>query len=311
MALVATGLTKPRSIAFDTVGNLVVVESGAGISNLALQDDGDTCVSVRERTVVVQNSEYLKQLQLNHGLALSQDGRTLYASDPDAVHAWSYDPEQSTVSGDSRTLINNMDNDGHTTRTLLLSEKTNGTLIVSRGSNSNVDLEAARVESGHCQLKAFEINNADDAYDFTEDGLLLGWGLRNSVGVAEHPDTGGIYSVENSVDELMREGEDVHQDNPGEEMNFHGYLNGTEYGPQGSNYGYPYCFASWAPEDLPQSENLKIGNQFAMGDQNNTVNDAFCADQTPPRLTFQAHMAPLDIKFNNSGTEAWVTFHGS
>ena len=111
-----------------------------------------------------------------------------------------------------------MDNDGHTTRTLLLSEKTNGTLIVSRGSNSNVDLEAARVESGRCQLKAFEINNTDDAYDFTEDGLLLGWGLRNSVGVAEHPDTGGIYSVENSVDEIMREGEDVHQDNPGEEM---------------------------------------------------------------------------------------------
>ncbi|KAL8841663.1 MAG: hypothetical protein Q9176_003058 [Flavoplaca citrina] len=305
MALVATGLTKPRSIAFDTAGNLVVVESGSGISNLALQDDGDTCVSVRERTVVVQNSE------LNHGLSLSQDGRTLYASDPDAVHAWSYNPEQSTVSGDSRTLISNMDNDGHTTRTLLLSEKTNGTLIVSRGSNSNVDLEAARVESGHCQLKAFEINNVDDAYDFTEDGLLLGWGLRNSVGVAEHPDTGGIYSVENSVDEIMREGEDVHQDNPGEEMNFHGYLNGTEYGPQGSNYGYPYCFASWAPEDLPQNENLKIGNQFAMGDQNNTVNDAFCADQSPPRLTFQAHMAPLDIKFNNSGTEAWVTFHGS
>ena len=57
MALVATGLTKPRSIAFDTAGNLIVVESGAGISKLALQDDGGNCLSVRERTVVVQNRE--------------------------------------------------------------------------------------------------------------------------------------------------------------------------------------------------------------------------------------------------------------
>lgn len=48
-----------------------------------------------------------------------------------------------------------------------------------------------------------------------------------------------------------------------------------------------------------------------MGDQNNTVNDTFCAERTPPRLTFQAHMAPLDIKFNDSASEAWVTFHGS
>ena len=33
--------------------------------------------------------------------------------------------------------------------------------------------------------------------------------------------------------------------------------------------------------------------------------------QTPPKLTFQAHMAPLDIAFNNSGNDGWVTFHGS
>lgn len=48
-----------------------------------------------------------------------------------------------------------------------------------------------------------------------------------------------------------------------------------------------------------------------MGDQNNTINDTFCAERTPPRLTFQAHMAPLDLKFNNSASDAWVTFHGS
>ena len=71
-----------------------------------------------------------------------------------------------------------------------------------------------------------------------------------------------------------------------------------------------FCVA-WVPEDLPENANIKVGTQFAMGDQNSTINDTFCAERTAPRLTFQAHMAPLDLKFNNSATEAWVTFHGS
>ncbi len=107
----------------------------------------------------------------------------------------------------------------HTTRTLTLSQKVNGILVISRGSTSNVDPLAEMLSSGHSQIKAFDLNNVTDlGYDFDTEGLLLGWGLRNSVGVVEHPDTGGIYSVENSVDQIMREGKDVHQDNPGEEM---------------------------------------------------------------------------------------------
>ena len=205
-----------------------------------------------------------------------------------------------------------MNTDDHTTRTLFLSQKVNGTLLISRGSTSNVDIGAEMLSSGHSQIKAFNLNNVtQNGYSYDTDGLRLGWGLRNSVGVVEHPITGGIYSVENSVDQIMRQGRDVHQDNPGEEMNFHGYLNGTQYAPQGSNYGYPYCYAAWVPGDLPQNSNLTVGSNFAMGDQNSTINDTYCAEQTPPRLTFQAHMAPLDLKFNNSATEAWVTFHGS
>lgn len=112
-----------------------------------------------------------------------------------------------------------MNTEDHTTRTLLLSQKDQGILLVSRGSTSNVDIAAEMLVSGHSQIKAFDTRNVSDSgYDFNADGLRLGWGLRNSVGIVEHPDTGGIYSVENSVDEIEREGKDVHQDNPGEEM---------------------------------------------------------------------------------------------
>jgi glucose/arabinose dehydrogenase len=205
-----------------------------------------------------------------------------------------------------------MDTSDHTTRTLLLSRKVNGILVVSRGSAANVDPDAAKLSSGHSQIRAFNLTNlTDSAYNYSSQGLRLGWGLRNSVGVAEHPVTGGIYSVENAVDDLKRDGTDIHQDNPGEELNFHGYLNGTKYERQGGNYGYPFCAAAWVANDVPQHDSLTVGSQFAVDIPGQTRNDSYCAAQNAPRLTFQAHMAPLDIKFNNSGTEGWVTFHGS
>jgi len=205
-----------------------------------------------------------------------------------------------------------MSNTDHTTRTLLLSRQVDGLLLVSRGSTSNLDPLAEDITTGHSQIKAFNITNSTDAYDYDTEGLRLGWGLRNSVGVAEEPLTGGIWSVENSVDEMEREGENIHADNPGEELNFHGYLNGTEFADQGGNYGYPSCFAAWDVNTIPQNKGIEVGTQFAIGEQNATVNDTICqTEKIAPRLTFQAHMAPLDIKFNANGTAAWVTFHGS
>jgi glucose/arabinose dehydrogenase len=254
-------------------------------------------------------------LQFNHGLAVSSDGKTIYASAPDSVWSWSYDSSTRT-SSNQQTIITNMETNDHTTRTLLLSRSVPGMLLVSRGSTSNIDIDAASLASGHSQIRAFNLNNrSTTAYDFDTTGLRLGWGLRNSVGIAEHPITGGIYSVENSADQIIRDGVDIHQNNPGEEMNFHGYLNGTDYAPQGGNYGYPWCFAAWDVDELPDHANLSVGSQFALSESNYPDNenrtDTYCAAQNAPRLTFQAHMAPLDIKFNNSGTQGWVTWHGS
>lgn len=201
----------------------------------------------------------------------------------------------------------------HTTRTLLLSRKAPSLLLITRGSTSNLDFEAADINSGHSQIKAFNISNVTSTgYDFDTSGLLLGWGIRNAVGIAEHPRSGGIYCVENSADQITRMGVDVHLDNPAEKMNFLGYLNGTPNANQGGNFGYPYCFSAWVVQDLPDHGNLTVGAQFSI-DTNNGMNhtDAYCAGKLLPRLVFQAHMAPLDIKFNNSGTEGWITFHGS
>ncbi|WQF86225.1 hypothetical protein CDEST_11239 [Colletotrichum destructivum] len=97
--------------------------------------------------------------KLNHGIVLSPDGKTLYASTVDKVYAWSYDAIEGVVNDPNRTLVANMSNTGHTTRTLLLSNKKPGIIWVSRGSAANIDQDAARQETGHSQLRAFDIGD--------------------------------------------------------------------------------------------------------------------------------------------------------
>lgn len=205
-----------------------------------------------------------------------------------------------------------MTTEDHTTRTLLLPRFANGTMVVTRGSTSNIDPLAEDITTGHSQVKAFNLLNRTGIYNFNTEGLLLGWGLRNDVGIDEHPVTGEIYTVENSADDISRDGVDVHTNNPAEELNSLGYLNGTYSANQGRNFGYPQCFTAWQPSELPQNAGIEVGTPFAIGYPNATDNDTYCRTETvAPRLSFQAHQAPLDILFNPNGSEAYVTWHGS
>ncbi|KAK3503937.1 soluble quino protein glucose/sorbosone dehydrogenase [Neurospora crassa] len=320
--LIAGELTKPRSLQFDSSGALLVVESGKGITHHTLKDNGGTCISVSESKTLIDEKT------LNHGIALSKDGKTLYASSASAVYAWDYDSKAGTVSG-KREIVTNMSNNDLVTRTLLLSQKEDGYLLVSRGSADGNEAQAEVLTNGLSQIRAFDISNMTSsttkAYNYNEDGIVLGWGLRNSVGVGEHPITGGIYAVENSIDGVTRNGKDIHENNPGEELNFFGYLNGTKILPnQGGNFGYPKCFAVWDVSEIrnendDRGNNLKIGSQFAITEDENAetvsgnkLTDETCAsDYVSPRLTFPAHYAPMDIKFAPKGDVAYVTFRGS
>lgn len=307
LQVVATGLARPRGIAFDDQGHLLVVQSGSGIISSHVVNEQNGCVTLGNSTTVVDQG-----LSLNHGIQVN--GSTLYASSPSSVYSWSYNPSARSVTN-QETLIAGMFNTDHSTRTLELSRQVPGMMVVSRGSGSNLDINSTTIEGGTAQVRAFNLANRTGVYDWA-DGMLLSWGTRNEVGLAEHPETGGIYGVENSADQINRTGIDVSNDNPGEELNFFGYLNGTPYANQGGFFGYPWCLAVWNVSELPDNKNLTVGDQFAFDEvstlDNQNRTDTFCADQTvKPRLVFQGHMAPLDIKFNNSGTEAWITFHGS
>lgn len=303
--LLARNLGFARSIKLDGRGGLLVVSAQSGIVHLNVTDRASTC------PYVINNITVIEDERLNHGIELSPSGRTLYASSRESVWAWDYDPSTASVSN-RREIITNMTNTDHVSRTLFLSPSHPDLLLVSRGSASNIDPLSIPLENGISQIRAFNISNLTSTsppYSYPSQGLLIGSGLRNSVGIAEHPITGGVFSVENNIDQTTRLGTDIHNENPGEELNFHGFLNGSL--PENRHHGYPFCFPLYNRTDFPDLNTLTTGDQFSLN-QTAELNDETCArEYVPPRLTFKAHMAPLDIKFNSEGTRAYVSFHGS
>ncbi|KAF8458524.1 hypothetical protein BDZ91DRAFT_666010 [Kalaharituber pfeilii] len=318
--LVANDLTGPRGMVLDTEGNLLVLDRGIGVVSYEIEAADNVAACLVEKKTVVADEN------LNHGIALSHNGTTLYVSSRNDVYAYQYDPSTRSIVSSSTIIVTNMDNSGHTSRTLYIHENY---LLISAGSEANIDPGAADITTGRSAIKMFDLTEPiTQPFDYPSDGRVLGWGLRNSVGVVVDSVGGGIWSVENSIDMLRREGQDVHQDNPGEELNFHGYVNETLAVQDfvGQNYGYPYCVAVWDVASLPDNSGLQTGNQI-MVDQSTVggeskPDDKDCNDQNQfiaPRLTFQAHMAPLDCKFDyfSGNPEAggdgglWVTFHGS
>ncbi|PHH80535.1 hypothetical protein CDD80_1047 [Ophiocordyceps camponoti-rufipedis] len=312
--LVARRLQRPRSLVFDSAGRLLVLDAGVGVLAMEVSEgEGETsaCVVVSRPRVVVMGEE------LNHGLALSTDGKMLFASSPSDVFAWKYDVSTGTIQGSRQSIITNMSSratDQTSTRTLLTSKARPNTLIISRGltdSSPSSHTDALNPQSGRAQIRAFNIDAPPPRpQDFVAHGSLLAWGVRNSAGLAEHPIHSGLWSVENSADGVTRSGRDAHADNPADELNFHGSVDagGGRWDNQGRNYGFPTCYSVWNAAALPDAGRLKRGDQFAADEEG----DERCRrDFVSPRVVLAAHSSPLDLVFDASGTRAYVSFHGS
>ncbi|KAI0377373.1 soluble quino protein glucose dehydrogenase [Hypomontagnella monticulosa] len=316
--VILNGLKYPRDIVFDTAGNALVTEQGgAGVRRVVLtESDGNVCAA--------SSSQLIADASLNHGITFSHDGKTLFVSNMADVHAYPYDAEAGTV-GTKKIIISGMSSGGHTTRTLLAPVTAPDVLLVSRGSDGNIDNSTINEEAAKSIIKAFNIPEllaASTATDFATGGEILGWGLRNSVGVGEDPSTGGIWSVENSADNIARSGVDLHNNNPAEELNYHGVAKDAENPLKGKNYGYPACFSAWETTNIPANAGITVGSQFGgiTGTPYQQVTtfsdmadvDNFCrTERQGASLVFPSHTAPLDVKFKEDGSAAYVAFHGS
>lgn len=298
-------LTRPRGVAVDTKGNLLVLERGKGIT--AHTVDGAGCV---EKSKVVVDDP-----NLNHGIAVHEGGKKLFASTPDVAYEWDYDAGDMEVKN-RKELITGMLGPGQNTRTLLASRKHSDYLVVSVGSGSNIDDGAFVTSTGRAQIRSFNTKNIDTSAAFTDDnhGKIMAFGMRNSVGIAEDRE-GTIHSVDNSVDDAYRvnivtsQVVDIHQHNPAEKA----YTLGDPTNANASFFGgAPYCYTVYNPADITD-QSLKVGDYFAL-QPNSTFNDAWCqTNAAKPSLVLPPHVAPLDMKFgtHKDDNNLYIGLHGS
>ncbi|KAI1365160.1 soluble quino protein glucose dehydrogenase [Xylaria arbuscula] len=298
---VASGLRQPRTIIFDPLGNMLVLQATSGASVHTFGPDG--CIN--STTSLIANSG------LNHGLSLSPDGKTLYASSATQVWSWTYDAATRKVSN-QKTVITGISQGIHSTRTVVVSPKNPNIIIVSTGSNANWDYAAGSPATGRACVKSFDVSKAPaTGYNYNTQGTMVAYGVRNEVALAFDPN-GHAWGVENSGDDFRRtvngQSTDVHIDNPAEELNYFG----DPESPRTPNwYGYPTCFTVWEPSLFTDTTTLKTGSQFVVS-PNSTFNDASCVGvSNPPRLSFPAHIAPIGSVFDKNATNLYVTFHGS
>ena len=171
---VAGSLTSPRGLVWDHAGNLLVVQNGKGIT--AYTPSADGCLGTG-KTVVTQAG-------LNHGIALSPDGKTLYASSMTTVFQWTYDAATMATSGAAKTIISGMYSGGsHVSRTLAIAKSKPNLLVVNHGSNANFDTATAQSTTGRAIVKVFDLTKlpATGAFNYAKDGSVVGYGLRNEI----------------------------------------------------------------------------------------------------------------------------------
>lgn len=217
-----------RSIVMDSSGNLLFTGAAGGIMIHPRVDcNGLTSNGLGEGSKLIPalRTGQTPDNKWGHGIAFSKEGKTLYASTAESVYSFDYDSITRKATG-MRELIRGMNSSSHTTRTLLLPKMNPDLLLVARGSISGPG-SPKDAESGSAVIRVFNLtalHALDQPVNFTtsEHGRVLGAGIKNSVGMAEHPVTGDIWALDNGADIDKRYGGGGGRKNPGDELNFLG-----------------------------------------------------------------------------------------
>lgn len=194
MTKIAGGLTVPRTVIFDSAGNMLVLESNKGISVHTFGPDG--CLN--------SSNTVLANTALNHGLTLSPDSKQLYASSMTTAWRWDWDPETRQLGSDRTVIITGMNNGGHQTRSVYIPPNHPNLILASVGSNDNWDYDSESMAAGRAAVKAFDMDKLPAAgFVYATDGYQFGYGLRNEVGLVFDP-SNKVWGVENGGDVSSR-----------------------------------------------------------------------------------------------------------
>lgn len=286
LGLVASGLKFPRGLLPLDDGRILVAEmAGWGSAR------GRVTVLTPDGKGSYAKTELLRGLLEPHGLALGPDGK-IYIGVVGGVKRFDLAKATDTVEDviGGKAAVPGPPGDGrHPLISLLFTDRK--TLLVNVGSYSNncedenggppaanKPCPETLGDRGHGLVREYDFDWAT--------AKATGWrvfvsGLRNSVGLAQHPDSKVILQAENSRDDIdqVMPGLENDEDLPPDELNVL---------EAGRDYGWPYCYGA----NLPSPEYAHW----------------ICSTSEAPQTQLPAHAAPLGLAWWQDGLV--VGFHG-
>jgi glucose/arabinose dehydrogenase len=255
ISVYADRLDGVRFLAVGPDGALYATQTGAGAVVRLLDGDGDGQADATQPIAA--------GLDGPHGIAFRGD--TLYVAEETRILRFmapyqTFDVVVEGLPGGG----------GHSTRTILFRDDH---LFVSVGSSCNICDES---DARRAAVVRYDLTGGDEH--------LYATGLRNSVGLALHPETGEIWATNNDRDRLG-------DDRPPDRVNIL---------RDGGFYGWPQCY-------LPDTPNPEYQHQAER-----------CSGTIGPTVAFPAHSAPLGLAFYTGSQfpseysgDLFVAFHGS
>lgn len=301
--LVATNIGGIRQIAFAPNGDLW----GAAGGSIFRMRDGDDDGFYAANEIV----KYGDTGGNANSVHLDVAGGYVYSGSPSGVVRFPYS-ETAASGGAPEVVVSNQPGGGHGTHTAHVYD---GYLYVQSGSvgNATISGTASPYDTSRSLIKRFALASfqAGTPFDWASSGEIVSAGLRNTNGFARSATSGKIFGVVNGLDDQSYGGDDVHNDNPGEQV--------IEIA-MGKNYGYPFCFTAQAVES--GGNVVAAGTQLVNAGSPMAKDDTWCATNSAKPATFvQAHSAPLDISFFDEQPAgnlpdkyrggAFVALHGS
>ena len=272
--LVASGLDNPRLIRVSPSGDVFVAESRPGRVRVLRFAQGSVKPDVRI---------FAEDLYQPFGIAFWPPGpnpRYVYVANTDSVVRFPYHAGDLQPAGPAETIVSDLPRAGHTTRDVVFSN--DGTrMFVSVGSRSNAGERKIyapwQSDEGRALVLAFTPEG--------QDRRLYATGLRNCVGMAVQPRTGGLWCSVNERDGL---GDDLVPD----------FVTRVR---EGAFYGWPWFYIGSNEDPRRAGEQPALRSRVSV-----------------PEVLLQPHSASMEMTFYNSSQfpaeyrdDAFAAFHGS
>jgi glucose/arabinose dehydrogenase len=272
--LVANGLDNPRLLRVSPSGDVFVAESRPGRVRVLRLAQGSGKPDIRI---------FAEDLYQPFGIAFWPPGpnpRYVYVANTDSVVRFPYRSGDLQPAGPAETIVSGLAQGGHTTRDVVFSD--DGTwMFVSVGSRSNAGerkiYASWQSDEGRALVLAFTPEGKDRRFYAT--------GLRNCVGMAVQPRTGGLWCSVNERDGL---GDDLVPD----------FVTRVR---EGAFYGWPWFYIGGNEDPRRAGEQPALRSRVSV-----------------PDVLLQPHSASMEMTFYDGGQfpaenrgDVFAAFHGS